>query len=83
MSTDDSGISTGTADVYPEADLQRLQSAVRVLLSGIGEDINREGLRDTPKVCTSPILSAAFPGNGCICWGASLILTAASGQSLG
>ena len=50
VSTDDSGISTNTADVYPEADLERLQSAVRVLLSGVGEDISREGLRDTPKV---------------------------------
>ena len=50
VSTDDSGASVATADIYPEADLLRLQSAVRVLLSGVGEDISREGLRDTPKV---------------------------------
>lgn len=50
VSTDDSGASVTTADIYPEADLQRLQSAVRVLLSGLGEDISREGLQDTPKV---------------------------------
>ena len=50
VSTDDSGASVTTADIYPEADLLRLQSAVRVLLSGVGEDISREGLRDTPKV---------------------------------
>lgn len=49
VSTDDSGASVTTADIYPEADLQRLQSAVRVLLSGVGEDISREGLQDTPK----------------------------------
>lgn len=50
VSTDDSGASVTTADIYPEADLLRLQNAVRVLLSGVGEDISREGLRDTPKV---------------------------------
>ena len=50
VSTEDSGASVTTADIYPEADLQRLQSAVRVLLSGVGEDISREGLQDTPKV---------------------------------
>ncbi len=50
ISTDDSGASVTTADIYPEADLHRLQSAVRVLLSGVGEDISREGLQDTPKV---------------------------------
>ena len=50
VSTEDSGASITTADIYPEADLLRLQSAVRVLLSGVGEDISREGLRDTPKV---------------------------------
>ncbi|KAL3161382.1 hypothetical protein ABBQ32_010273 [Trebouxia sp. C0010 RCD-2024] len=49
VSTDDSGASVTTADIYPEADLLRLQNAVRVLLSGVGEDISREGLRDTPK----------------------------------
>ena len=36
----------GEADVS----LTRLQEAVRLLLGGIGEDISREGLRDTPKV---------------------------------
>ena len=50
VSTDDSGASITTADIYPDPDLLRLQSAVRVLLSGVGEDISREGLQDTPKV---------------------------------
>ena len=59
VSTDDSGISTNTADVYPEADLERLQSAVRVLLSGVGEDITREGLRDTPKVQQQSVSQAS------------------------
>ncbi|KAA6420331.1 MAG: GTP cyclohydrolase I [Trebouxia sp. A1-2] len=49
ISTDDSGASVTTADLYPEADLHRLQNAVRVLLSGVGENISREGLQDTPK----------------------------------
>ena len=50
ISTDDSAASVTTADLYPEADLHRLQNAVSVLLSGVGEDISREGLQDTPKV---------------------------------
>ena len=33
-----------------KAKLQRMQEAVRVLLAGIGEDVAREGLVDTPKV---------------------------------
>lgn len=49
ISTDDSGASVTTADLYPEADLHRLQNAVRILLSGVGENISREGLQDTPK----------------------------------
>lgn len=80
VSTDDSGVSTTTADVYPEADPQRLQSAVRVLLSGVGEDINREGLRDTPKVfrvmCSQQLLVLQQLLT-------STKLTAESGQSLG
>lgn len=46
--------SSASEDVVdiPEADISipRLQSAVRLLLRGVGEDIDREGLRDTPKV---------------------------------
>src|SRR2546423_8347556 len=30
-------------------DLDRIASGVRLILEGIGEDPNREGLRDTPK----------------------------------
>ena len=30
--------------------MSRMQDAVRKLISGIGEDLEREGLRDTPKV---------------------------------
>lgn len=30
--------------------LQRMQDCVRCLLQGVGEDTEREGLRDTPKV---------------------------------
>lgn len=36
----------GEADVS----LTRLHDAVHVLLGGIGEDLSREGLRNTPKV---------------------------------
>lgn len=40
---------------------ERLQSAVSLLLEGLGEDVLREGLRDTPKVCT--LLSRLTQGN--------------------
>jgi GTP cyclohydrolase I len=33
----------------PEVDLDRIARGVRLILEGIGEDPNREGLRDTPK----------------------------------
>lgn len=35
-----------------EADVNvgRIQDAIHLLLRGLGEDVNREGLRDTPKV---------------------------------
>ena len=38
-----------------EADINvsRIQEAVHMLLRGVGEDISREGLRDTPKVSRS------------------------------
>lgn len=43
------GASTGPAMGTREG-MERMQQAVRVLLQGLGEDVNREGLRDTPKV---------------------------------
>ena len=30
--------------------LARMQGAVKTLLTGLGEDVHREGLEDTPKV---------------------------------
>lgn len=55
-----SAVSSGTdlsVDVYEpgsELDLietqNRLQEAVQILITGIGEDVKRDGLRDTPKV---------------------------------
>ena len=36
----------GEADI----NLSRLQDAVHLILGGIGENVSREGLRDTPKV---------------------------------
>src|SRR5436190_3003711 len=33
----------------PDVDLDRIAHGVRLILEGIGEDPNREGLRDTPK----------------------------------
>ena len=32
-----------------EVDLERIEKAVKEILSAVGEDVNREGLRDTPK----------------------------------
>ena len=29
---------------------ERLQEAVQALIAGVGEDVSRDGLRDTPKV---------------------------------
>ena len=59
-----SAVSSGTdlsVDVYEaghDVDLletqNRLQQAVQTLITGIGEDLQRDGLRDTPKVM--PIL---------------------------
>lgn len=55
-----SAVSSGTdlsADVYePGTDVDllesqnKLQVAVQTLIAGIGEDLQRDGLRDTPKV---------------------------------
>lgn len=52
-----SAISSGTdisADAIegcdPAVNLERLQDAVQALIAGVGEDVNRDGLRDTPKV---------------------------------
>ena len=49
-----SAASEDTLDI-PDADINigRLQDAVNLLLRGIGEDVKREGLRDTPKVSGS------------------------------
>ena len=38
------------SEVCEEGSTERLQDAVRVLIQGLGEDVAREGLRDTPKV---------------------------------
>ncbi len=41
----------------------RMEAAVRTLITGIGEDLEREGLRDTPKVRPSlrPAAAAQRP----------------------
>ena len=41
-------------DAYAKR-LRRAQACVRTLLRGVGEDPEREGLRDTPKVGTGSI----------------------------
>jgi GTP cyclohydrolase I len=57
MSTDDSleaSETFGELFVDDEARLERMQAAVRVIIAGVGEDVEREGLRDTPKVWGLP-----------------------------
>ena len=39
-----------TVDQGVPYNIERVQEAVQTLICGIGEDIDREGLRDTPKV---------------------------------
>ena len=55
------------SEVCEEGSSERLQDAVRVLIQGLGEDVAREGLRDTPKVGTccraeSPTSSRSVTG---------------------
>jgi GTP cyclohydrolase I len=38
------------AEAYPEATVATLKAAVRTVLASLGEDVEREGLLDTPKV---------------------------------
>jgi GTP cyclohydrolase I len=45
--------------------MKRMEAAVRTLISGIGEDLEREGLRDTPKVRRGRARPAAQPLTGC------------------
>lgn len=47
-SADDDSFAPGT-DAYAQR-LRLMQACVRTLLRGVGEDADREGLRDTPKV---------------------------------
>ena len=52
LDTPPSSAASDDAEEICDADLSftRLQGAVRLLIEGIGEDIDREGLKDTPKV---------------------------------
>ena len=48
------------SEVCDDGSAERLQEAVRILIQGLGEDVSREGLRDTPKV--SSTASKSTPG---------------------
>ena len=48
------------SEVCDDGSTERLQEAVRILIQGLGEDVSREGLRDTPKVSTTS--SKSTPG---------------------
>ena len=41
------------SEVCDDGSTERLQEAVRILIQGLGEDVSREGLRDTPKVSST------------------------------
>ncbi len=45
----DQAISTLPTQINPPVSEAEMQAAVRTLLLGMGEDPDREGLRDTPK----------------------------------
>ena len=45
-----------------EVDTKRIERAVREILSAVGEDPNREGLRETPALAPAPSQEAAPPG---------------------
>ena len=45
---------SGDMDEAAAAQLAHMQRAVAVLLAGLGEDVNRDGLYETPKVCCRP-----------------------------
>ena len=42
-------------------DHEKVEQAVRLLLEGIGEDVNREGLIDTPDRIASLLSPTTFP----------------------
>ena len=63
MSTDGESLAESTL-CQPEADLQRLEEAVTVLLKGLGEDTAREGLRDTPKASAAACHTVPLPLTG-------------------
>ena len=73
VSMDESASDVSTA-VGNDIDYQRLQEAVTLLLQGLGEDVSREGLLDTPKVSVTPYLPAVpllgsccvLPGKVCL-----------------
>ncbi|KAK9842302.1 hypothetical protein WJX81_005403 [Elliptochloris bilobata] len=47
------------SEVCEEGSSERLQDAVRILIQGLGEDVKREGLRDTPKRVAKAWLDAS------------------------
>lgn len=46
----DGGLTTYRDSVDNKTVFQDMEQAVRILLRGVGEDISREGLIDTPRV---------------------------------
>jgi len=41
---------------YPEQKIAALKESVRTILTCLGEDVEREGLQDTPKVDQEPLV---------------------------
>lgn len=44
----ENGVSIGYGEIEDDANKVAIEDAVKVLLLGLGEDINREGLKKTP-----------------------------------
>jgi GTP cyclohydrolase I len=53
-------VKSASAAEEQDSRMESIKGAVRTLLTGVGEDVSREGLVDTPKVLLKPRLATSF-----------------------